>query len=507
VTTIAPYRSLAPARRAGFAQLLHAEWTKLRTVRGWLVGLLLIPLLTVGFGALISSGSECGFMYPAPNGQFVSGPCSAPIGPGGELVQDHFYFTHQALTGNGVITARITALTGPSLQPWAKAGIIVKASTTPGSAYAAMLVTGAHGVRMQWNFTEDTAGMPGFVSASLPRWLRLVRVGDTVTGYDSADGSHWTEVGRTTLAGLPSTVQVGLLAATPPPTGQGAVAVNQAVTSTGAFDHVDVTGAVGGSWQGIELGRSPGGGDPGGFQQTGGGFTVTGIGDIAPDIGEGAGAGTPITHTLDGVFAGLIAAIVVGVIFVTAEYRRGLIRTTLTASPGRGRVIAAKAIVLGVVTFLLAFIGCAISVPLDEHLLRSHGNVMDPVSTLTWLRIVAGSAAVFAGAAMFGVALGAIYRRGASAVCTAIVVIVVPWFLAVSSPALSATVSDWLLRISPSAALAIQQVIPKYPQVASDYLPSDGFYPLAPWAGFAVLCVWTAGALWLAVHLLRGRDV
>jgi ABC-type transport system involved in multi-copper enzyme maturation permease subunit len=514
MTAIAPYRSLVPARRAGFAHLLHAEWTKLRTVRGWLVGLLLIPLLTVGFGALISSGSECGYMYPGPDGQTVSGPCSAPTGPGGELVQDQFYFTRQALTGDGVITARITALTSSSLQPWAKAGIIIKASTTPGSAYAAMLVTGTHGVRMQWNFTQDTAGMPGTVSAASPRWLRLARAGDTVTGYDSADGTNWTEVGRTTLAGLPSTAQVGMFAATPPQSGQHAVAVNQAVTSTGAFDHVGVTGAAAGrdagtngSWRGIVMGADPGGGTPGGFQQTASGFTVTGIGDIAPDTGEGAGAGTPISHTLDGIFAGLIVAIVLGVIFVTAEYRRGLIRTTLTASPARGRVIAAKAIVLGVVTFVLAFVGCAISVPLGEHLLRSHGNVMDPVSTLTWLRIVGGTAAVFAAAAVFGVALGAIFRRGAAAVSTAIVLIVLPWFLAVSSPALPATVSDWLLRISPSAALAIQQVIPKYPQVDSDYLPHAGFYPLAPWAGFAVLCVWTAGALWLAVYLLRSRDV
>ena len=33
--------------------------------------------------------------------------------------------------------------------------------------------------------------------------------------------------------------------------------------------------------------------------------------------------------------------------FVTAEYRRGLIRLTLLASPGRIRVLAAKAVVLG----------------------------------------------------------------------------------------------------------------------------------------------------------------
>ena len=36
MTTVRPYRSSAPARRGDFAQLLHAEWTKFRTVRGGL---------------------------------------------------------------------------------------------------------------------------------------------------------------------------------------------------------------------------------------------------------------------------------------------------------------------------------------------------------------------------------------------------------------------------------------------------------------------------------------
>ena len=36
-----------------------------------------------------------------------------------------------------------------------------------------------------------------------------------ITGYDSADGTHWSQVGTVTLAGLPSTAQVGLFAASP----------------------------------------------------------------------------------------------------------------------------------------------------------------------------------------------------------------------------------------------------------------------------------------------------
>ena len=57
------------------------------------------------------------------------------------------------------------------------------------------------------------------------------------------------------------------------------------------------------------------------------------------------------------------------------------------------------------------------------------------------------------------------------------------------------------------AAFAVQQSIQQYPQVTADYTPGNGYFPLAPWAGFAVLCVWAALALALAVFLLRRRDV
>ena len=43
------------------------------------------------------------------------------------------------------------------VEPWSKVGIIVKASTAQGSAYAAMMLTGGHGVRMQHDFTHDVA--------------------------------------------------------------------------------------------------------------------------------------------------------------------------------------------------------------------------------------------------------------------------------------------------------------------------------------------------------------
>jgi ABC-type transport system involved in multi-copper enzyme maturation permease subunit len=239
---------------------------------------------------------------------------------------------------------------------------------------------------------------------------------------------------------------------------------------------------------------------PGGFRRSGRGFTVTGSGDIVPDVpGSGTGGGISVADALVGTFAGLIVVVVVGTMFMTAEYRRGLIRTTLTASPRRGQVLLAKAIVTGLVTFVVGLVAAAVALPVGERHLRAGGSFIDPVSLLTEVRLVAGTAALLAVAAILALALGAVLRRSAVAVTVAIMVIVVPYIL---SSALSGGASQWLLRVTPAAGFAIQRAYPDYAQLGV----TGGDYPLAPWAGFAVLCAWAAALLGLAVFLLRRRD-
>jgi hypothetical protein len=46
--TIAPERSRIRAGHDGFGRLLHAEWTKFRTVRGWMIAMVIAALVTVG---------------------------------------------------------------------------------------------------------------------------------------------------------------------------------------------------------------------------------------------------------------------------------------------------------------------------------------------------------------------------------------------------------------------------------------------------------------------------
>jgi hypothetical protein len=539
--TITPYRSGQRPGHDGFGQLLRAEWAKFRTVRGWVLSLVAAALVAAAATVAPAAVSN-GKTIPAANPH-------APVGPAGTAVTDSFYFVHRELAGNGSITARVTSLAdrGPqgepagfvSPAPWAKAGVLIKASTRPGSAYAAIMVTLGHGVRFQYDFTHDTAGLPGTVSASSPRWLRLTRRGDTVTGYDSVNGTQWTLVGTARLAGLPVTAQAGLFAASPGVPIVSTQSVGMVNTSASAvFDHVGLGGMLptrggappdpprpGRTWHGAVVGQQIGSvttgchsGDghvtcnveprqmvTGGVTGSAGAFRLTGGGgDIAPYVSDV----DPLWVAFKGSLFGLIAVVALGALFITAEYRRGMIRTTLTASPRRGRVLVAKAIVIGTVSFAAGLAGAAAAFPLTVQRLGANGWVRSvypawSIISATGLRVVLGTAALLAVAAVLALAAGAVFRQSAAAITAVIALLILPVLLTFVLPV---SLAQSLLRITPAAAFALQQGVTRYPQVISVCRPDSGCYPLAPWTGFAVLCGYALVALAVAVYLVRRRD-
>ena len=522
--TVTPHRSPVTPERESFWHLVHAEWTKFRTVRGWVIAVLVTIAAITAFVFVASDvSSSC---------VASSGPSACPVqptGPGGVPVVDAFYFAHQPVTGNGTITVQVTSLTGqvavgqasngapqmgPGLQPWSKAGIIIKENTSQGSAYAAMMVTGSNGVRMQWDYVNDTPGLAGSVSASAPRWLRLVRDGGTITGYDSADGTHWTLVGTATLPGLTSTVQAGLFAAALLRVQVLYVDSNFCTRATGVFRHIGLSWPATG-WTGTNVGGPNFGVPaPGTLRQSAGALTVASFGDISPAAGNAYGGnGQSLQRALAGTFFGLIPLIVVAAMFITAEYRRGLIWVSLTAAPRRGRLLAAKAVAIGAVGFVAGLVAATLALAVGTPLLRRAGRLAWPVSLLTEARMVAGTGALLAVAAVLALAIGTIVRRSAPAVAIVIVVIVVPYLLAFgplsgSQPQGSGPGGGggWPLQITPAAALSVQQAVPQFHQLIAVYPLNNGYYPLAPWAGLAVECAWAAAALALAFFLLRRRD-
>jgi hypothetical protein len=232
-------------------------------------------------------------------------------------------------------------------------------------------------------------------------------------------------------------------------------------------------------------------------------FSVFGSGDIGPYVPPEDALG----NSLVGMIVALIAVIAVATLFVTAEYRRGLIRTTLLASPRRGRVLAAKVIVSAAVAFILGFVAAVIGVPLAEHLLRSHGysppwwltgtNILSG----TGMRIVLGTGALFAVSAALAVAVGTIVRHGAAAVTTAFVVTVLPVILMFTLPQDAA---QWVQKYTPAAAFSLQSSIPRYQQMAC--YPAKGCFALSPSVGFGVFAIYAVVALAVAFALLRTRD-
>jgi ABC-type transport system involved in multi-copper enzyme maturation permease subunit len=514
---------------AGFRATLRAEWTKFRTVRGWMIGLVFAALMVVLFTFLQANGKHTGYCTTPNPSSCVAGHPYVPTGPGGEAVADTYELVAKPLNGDGTITARITSLVGriwagpaneaPSLADtrsglasWAKAGLLITPSSKQGSAYAAVMTTGGHGARFQYDYTHDQAGLPGSVSSSAPRWLRLTRAGDTITGYDSTDGTNWHAVGSARLTGLPATVYVGLFA-TSPTTSEGS-----ATQATARFDHIAIAPLADDRSQaplapshGATIGTGPhdfyttlG---TGGHRRAGDSIVVTGSGDIAPAVAS-AGGDTASDSLLFGLAIALIVLIVIGTMFITSEYRRGLIRTTFAATPDRGCVLAAKAVVIGSVAFAVGACASAVAIPLGEHVMNANGNYIFPADPLTVARVIAGSGALVALTAVAVLGIGTILRRSAGAILAGVALFVLPTFTGpgIIGPTSSATAATWLYRVTPAAGFSMLGLLPRSGLVSYPYTMSNGYYPLPAWARLLVLGAYTAVALFAARVVLRRRD-
>lgn len=463
----------------GFGQLVRAEWTKLRSVRRWQLGLAVGVILTVLVTALLA-GAVSTNANDVPN------------------YRDEFHFVHQSLTGDGSITARLASQAGS--HEWAKAGVMLKAELTPGAPYAAMLVTPGHGSRFQANFDVDEPGTAG----PAPRWLRLTRTGTTVTGFESVDGVSWSQIGQVDLAGLPETVAAGLFVTSPSVEGLdrqfGSVTVTAEPTlGSATFDQVNLEPGDPAAWEDQDVRPPAQTGIPdeqlaGSAEQDGDAFTVTGSGDVTRiQLGDD----DVVRDSLRIVLFVVIAVVALAVLFVTSEYKHGMIRTTFAASPRRGRVLAAKATVVGAVAFLAGLVASIAAFLVAQPLLRGNGYEPPAYPYVSLadgpvLRAVVGTALLTALLAIFSLGLAVILRRSAGAITLVIVLVVLPQILLSGLP-LAAI--EFLGRATPVAGFAVQQT------------RMDRFdVVIGPWAGLGVLAAWAAASLALGYWRLRRRD-
>jgi ABC-2 type transport system permease protein len=207
----------------------------------------------------------------------------------------------------------------------------------------------------------------------------------------------------------------------------------------------------------------------------------------------------PAKVSLTGIYVGQTIVAILATAAVSGEYSTGMIRLTLTATPRRWLVLAAKTAVVGTATLATGAVAVLASVLAGRLLLDQHG--IDPahgyqalsLANGTVLRAAAGSAVYLALIALLGLGVATAVRD--SAVSIGVVLGLLYLFPIVASVVGDADWKRHLDQISPMTA-------GMYIQATTDLRS----LPLAPWQGLGVLAAWAAGALLAGGLLLGLRD-
>jgi hypothetical protein len=161
--------------------------------------------------------TDIGGALPPGTDSVSSGVWNVTAG-GGDIwgTADAFHFDYQTLSADGTVTAHVTAQQNTS--PWAKAGVMMRATTDPGSPYYAAFVTPGNGIAVQWRMTQGGTSTQLLAPGTVPAYLMVGRYtsGTQIyyTAYTSADGTTWTAIPGSTqvlpitgplLAGLATT--------------------------------------------------------------------------------------------------------------------------------------------------------------------------------------------------------------------------------------------------------------------------------------------------------------
>ena len=123
-------------------------------------------------------------------------------------------------------------LTQTSTDPWAKAGVMLRLSSDPGSPYYFALATPGNGMNVQYRASQDGAATSApTLAGTLPVYLRVTRVGTIFTAYSSNDGASWNLIaGSTVTINMTGTLLAGM----------AVTSHNTLAISTASFDNVTI---------------------------------------------------------------------------------------------------------------------------------------------------------------------------------------------------------------------------------------------------------------------------
>lgn len=201
----------------------------------------------------------------------------------------------------------------------------------------------------------------------------------------------------------------------------------------------------------------------------------------------------PILFSLPGSIFILILLSVLGVMFVSAEYSSGMIRLTLTVTPQRGRVLAAKLLIIAFVTLVVGTVATVAMFLVSQAIFASYGLETASLEEPDAFRAIAGVSAMSPLFPLVGVALAFLLRSTAGAITAVLGVVFLPDVLGQLLPA-------WWQ----------EYVLPYLPAAASDAVtighlqPSP--YALDPGPAIAVVVAWLVAFVVVAYLGLVRRD-
>ncbi|WP_249999005.1 ABC transporter permease [Actinoplanes sp. M2I2] len=182
---------------------------------------------------------------------------------------------------------------------------------------------------------------------------------------------------------------------------------------------------------------------------------------------------------------------VLGILVVTSEYATGLMGTTLTAMPRRGRVLAAKVLMATAIAVVAGEVLMFASFLIGQPLMARQGVPSASLGDPGVLSAVVAGGLYLAAIALLAVGLGVLMRATAGALATLVGIILLVPALAGLFPSFLAGLLDFWPTIGGSAALATVPN-PDYPH---------------PWVNLGGMCLGVAGVLVAAFVVFRRRDV
>ena len=149
---------------------------------------------------------------PLSNGTTVNQWTVDGGGAGIGGTSDQFNFVASSTTGNGSISAQLLSLDNAGTGT-PQAGVMYRASTSGSDVFAALVQTTTGQLVLESRASTGAAVTTTTLGALAigSEYLRLQRIGQTFTAFDSSNGQTWTQVGSPiTLSAMPATANAGL---------------------------------------------------------------------------------------------------------------------------------------------------------------------------------------------------------------------------------------------------------------------------------------------------------